>query len=696
MNANDKSLKCDLHIHTIYSSCYKQNDLSIEENIKLIINKCYDQGISVIAFTDHNSAHAYYKYLEIKKDLENNIKIAQEYNIEESKYSDKKALLQKFNYVNVLPGVEFDLNPGIHMVAIFNPKIEEIEINKIIEENGYILNDGISEGESKLDVIHFLDKMKAFDTIIFAPHIDSDKGIYKSIADAGFRSRILKHDSLKAVCCLNSDVQGKIKDLINTDNNYKRNFPLAFIQASDAHEVKEVGKTVTYIRAINSFEDIKKAFYSPERDISNIDNPNLINLVKSIIESKNYSCINSMAEFEKDFYKHIVAHFNNGYGNILVGISCDGSISGIKITKEELTKIVSNIDNKICTTNGFLEKPTIKIESLDDKKIVLLVYVINRYKSISYIRENNSETSYIFHNNNYKEAKIKDIVYLANQKILSSIGDHQIDNVKVLIGFMQDFTNIIGIPSSININSKIEKDFIKLSDLCKITKCRPYHNIKIEGNGNSDGNCIVVSDAKIRLDDTMLRCSAPQINIKNIGDVYHDVVAEPSIILVNNGGSYIIEECDIGKAIVFNQESYIITIKKEYTDKVSLYLLLFWLKSSCLLWYLCFHIHRDVNSSAVILEKTIFPKALFSIKTTVEKRIKEIIICEKDLLSKDLSKENAGELIIEHNSNVNKMIGELEDDEYKCFGISEEEVNSIENLLNGKHYFIYKKHDIKK
>lgn len=131
-------LCCDFHIHTIFSKCYLNgSSISPKENINQIIDKCYEKNINLIAFTDHNSISAYIIYKQIKEELEQAVKYAEVYQIEKEKYEDKLILLQKYKFVNVFPGVEFDLRPGIHLISIFNPNTPVENIVKLIESNGY-------------------------------------------------------------------------------------------------------------------------------------------------------------------------------------------------------------------------------------------------------------------------------------------------------------------------------------------------------------------------------------------------------------------------------------------------------------------------------------------------------------------------------------------------------------------------------
>lgn len=97
--------KCDLHIHTPVSKCYKHSGVKIEE----IINRAIEHGLTIIAVTDHNSDGSLPEFQAA---------------------SEGKDLL-------VLPGVEITTPQGgsaqVHILAIFNnsehKKVDELLTN---------------------------------------------------------------------------------------------------------------------------------------------------------------------------------------------------------------------------------------------------------------------------------------------------------------------------------------------------------------------------------------------------------------------------------------------------------------------------------------------------------------------------------------------------------------------------------------
>ena len=56
--------KMDLHIHTPSSKCYKKTYTSNEEEYIKILDEAFENGIGIIAITDHNTVKGYYEMMD--------------------------------------------------------------------------------------------------------------------------------------------------------------------------------------------------------------------------------------------------------------------------------------------------------------------------------------------------------------------------------------------------------------------------------------------------------------------------------------------------------------------------------------------------------------------------------------------------------------------------------------------------------
>lgn len=690
-----KMLCCDFHIHTIFSKCYLNgSSISPKENINQIIDKCYEKNINLIAFTDHNSISAYIIYKQIKEELEQAVKYAEVYQIEKEKYEDKLILLQKYKFVNVFPGVEFDLRPGIHLISIFNPNTPVENIVKLIESNGYSIEDGIGEGSPKYDVLDFLEILSKYDTITIAPHIDNEKGIYSSL-NGEYKGAIFKSRNLNAVSCQNSKVQTRVVDLITNDKHYKRDYPLAFVYCSDAHDVESIGSSLTYIKAENDFYDVKKAFEIPEDNILSTPNNTLTERIKNIIESKRFSTIINKEDLLNNFKKHYIGHYNNGYGTILIGVLQNSSISGLSVSKDFIESNIKDQLNGIKTSIDYIEPIKLKIEKVNGEKYIAIVTVSNKFHSICFDSEN--EDSYIIVNNNYKKASILDIINLANKQVIDFYEQGNLSRIKNLINFLNEYQQIIDISTSYNIKKKIEKSFLQFTDIFTLEIIKVDSSITTcSGNGIYNGNIVYLSANKIRLDDTMTRCTAPSFNVDE--NVLSELtIVDEGIIIVDGGASYLLNN-DKHK-IVTNSGALFLKLKDKYKDSISLLSVLAWLKSTAFLWYMLITCENDNIYLPDVFYKIIIPSKIAKNNNDIHNRINEIITKEEKFLQnveKQEDNEVIKNLILAHNSEVNSIAQQFDDFIYKFLNLTSKEIECIDKYLISKNYCLYKTNNTEK
>ena len=130
--------KADLHIHTPASKCYKgfKDDA---EYLKILL-KAKERGINIIAITDHNSIEGYKKLIEQKERIKNEIdsfKQLQDSNEAKRKIKEDEKILKIFDSILILPGLEFEVNNGVHMLVVFNPETEITTIKDFLKSGGF-------------------------------------------------------------------------------------------------------------------------------------------------------------------------------------------------------------------------------------------------------------------------------------------------------------------------------------------------------------------------------------------------------------------------------------------------------------------------------------------------------------------------------------------------------------------------------
>ncbi|MCJ7650103.1 MAG: hypothetical protein MUP85_15950 [Candidatus Lokiarchaeota archaeon] len=302
MNTNEQFHRVDLHIHTPASNCYEgiKND---DEYIK-ILKKIIVEKIKIVSFTDHNSIGGYKKIKQLQKSLEKK-KGELESKIKEGESNGElekiKAKLKLFAQVLILPGIEFDAKPGIHILIIFNPNIPIDTIEEFLIKGGYDIDNSGQEDPIKLskwDVINLFEEASKLDCILIDAHSDSNKGIYNELKGK-FRATCFSSPHLNAIGYKNARQRGVIQSLIYDNKDYKRSIPIAFVKFTDSHSINEIGKHYTWFKLKDiDYDSLKFAFGNSDEYIS-VEAPSTKKILDRLIKGKNSFGIQDLSDNSK-------------------------------------------------------------------------------------------------------------------------------------------------------------------------------------------------------------------------------------------------------------------------------------------------------------------------------------------------------------------------------------------------------------
>lgn len=302
----------DLHIHSTASD----GKATPEE----IVDQAIEQGLSVIALTDHHTV--------------DNVDRAKE--------------IGKAKGITVIAGVEFRTEYGqrsVHMIGLFPDEHDGMKLTgKAIEEN--VLNP-LGLTRSKI-----ITKAKQEDALLQDDVLAYKKGLllhqvdFKSAADlihkhgglvsvhAGGKSNSLdeemRHDGPGPKNVDLADSLGPVKedllrhyiDICEVRNAreapfYNATFHLPCIAASDAHKKEEIARNFAWIKADTTFEGLRQVKYEPtERVKIQNDIPN---------SKRDYQIIDKLLLSHPDFGKQEVP-FNTGLNTIIGGRSSGKSL----------------------------------------------------------------------------------------------------------------------------------------------------------------------------------------------------------------------------------------------------------------------------------------------------------------------------------------------------------------------------------
>jgi PHP family Zn ribbon phosphoesterase len=233
-----KKYIADLHIHTCLSSCAE-----IDMTPLRIIDQAIKKGIDIIAITDHNSAE--------------NVEIA-------TNIANKRG-------IKLFPGMEVTSSEEAHVIALFDSVAKALSFQEIIYKNlpegkndekrfGYQVvvnekdevlrfNERLLFIATKLNIKDLVDIVHSFGGLAIASHID--KEIFSIISQLGFIPSDINFDAIEI---------SKNTNRSKAQNLFKEYLSMTWITSSDAHHLKDIGKspTIFYLEDL-SFDEIKNA-----------------------------------------------------------------------------------------------------------------------------------------------------------------------------------------------------------------------------------------------------------------------------------------------------------------------------------------------------------------------------------------------------------------------------------------------------
>ena len=242
-----KYFRCALQVNPF--SYLKNNrgedqGLSEEEYNSLLISKCLDLGIKVIAITDHNQVSG---INAIRK-------------------------MAEPSGITVFPGFEVASSEGVHLLCTFDPDTETNVLERYLGDLG-IHTTGASTKNSSESFSEILRKVQdEWDGICVAAHITNNGGLLRMVTGEA---------KINAWCDSNlyaAQIPGPITDLdyadqqivLNKDKNYERARIVAVVNALDIAKPEDLESVhaSTHIKMSQpSIEGLRQAFLDPDSRI---------------------------------------------------------------------------------------------------------------------------------------------------------------------------------------------------------------------------------------------------------------------------------------------------------------------------------------------------------------------------------------------------------------------------------------------
>lgn len=289
----------DLHIHTpswchfkLPSGVNKEDESWKKAYAKKYIEKAQEKKITILGITEHNDV----SWIDYIRDA---------------------ALVTE---IIVFPGFEITTQSGadgIHILCLFDPDTTENTLDGLLSSLGLLPGQRFhGDGSPKVikkDMQEIVKAVKEQKGICIAAHVSSNNGLLVK-AEGQIRVDLFTNSDLLAV-----EIPSGRKVLSNFEkraisnelNHYRRKFPIACINSSDAKSIDEIGSSKTLIK-ISSFtvEGLREAF---------LDWRSRIRLKDELPEeSPQFSKILAV-KWEGGFLDGVGIHFNDNLNCVIGG-----------------------------------------------------------------------------------------------------------------------------------------------------------------------------------------------------------------------------------------------------------------------------------------------------------------------------------------------------------------------------------------
>ncbi|GFP34517.1 hypothetical protein HKBW3S43_00310 [Candidatus Hakubella thermalkaliphila] len=289
----------DLHIHTpawhgfkLPSGARTTDEKWKREFALEYIRKAQENGISILGITEHNDVS----------------------------WVDYVRNAAAGTGIKVFPGFEITTKSGadgIHILCLFDPDITKDILDGLLSNFGLLPNQRFyDDGSSKVvtkDLKEIIEAVKKQGGICIAAHVSSDNGLLAK-TEGQIRVDLFTNPDLLAVEIPEGrEALGSFekKAISNELDNYKRRFPIACINSSDAKSINEIGMRKTLIK-ISSFtvEGLRVAFLDWQSRIRLQDE-----LPKQPLRFSKILAV----KWEGGFLNNVGIHFNDNLNCIIGG-----------------------------------------------------------------------------------------------------------------------------------------------------------------------------------------------------------------------------------------------------------------------------------------------------------------------------------------------------------------------------------------
>jgi len=233
-----KEFRCDLHIHTCLSPC-----ADLDMYPRAIVAKSLEERLDVIAVCDHNSSENVLPVIRAARGT--SLRVIPGMEVTSREEVHLVALFDKWNTLLDFQQTVYDALPGKNEESVFGC---QAIVNEFDEVEGF--NERLLIGATDLSIDDIVEEIHALEGLAVASHIDRQG--YGIISHLGFIPPGLHLDALEV------SVRMGLKE---ARREFAELYRMAFIESSDAHFIRDIGRGVTrFLLEDATVEEFRMAF----------------------------------------------------------------------------------------------------------------------------------------------------------------------------------------------------------------------------------------------------------------------------------------------------------------------------------------------------------------------------------------------------------------------------------------------------
>jgi hypothetical protein len=704
----------DFHVHSPASRDFgeppSQERFGGEEKAYLwLVEQAKQANLDIMVITDHNDIKGYQRLRELESDLRSTRRTL--LRAESVIPPEVQAQIDGFDQVVILPGVEFDADPNIHLLVLFDPQKPLDEASDFLTRGGYpedLRGQEVAARSAKWNAEAVYQEAGKIGAIVIAAHTDSSKGLYEASKKWGQkRIAAFSDEGLFGMEFLKPISRDQIQSILRQPD-YVRNTHLAFVQSSDFHGKlgDKLGERRTWVRldgakreASDMFIALKKALRNPDEYVSAPERPEIREIQRRLEDKPALACLDTEQDVRR-LLEYACAFANSEDGTIVIGRNDQGNWLGIECVGER------DIEDRIKTLLA------LSILELTPQNLRVQVYPYYSNKFFATVRVSRQsqicsiaadDRVYILENGAPRQASIPEVVHFAEERLLQrysrlSISPHLNSMSRKLRG-LRDSLDVLPIVRKIETKSTPFSRLFSPPTNGDVLSPDLRKTIEMNYNGVPDGQAILLAPERPRLPDRYIRFTAPMGTCDLSSPLFDGLkrFSGEKIIIGPLGVAYFDNHDDV---CIFCEDASPTVLQVPIEDSVrsNMRFVAAYLKSSIALWYSdrCLG-STDLRNGRVLANLPVPNVPTQQQQDQVHALTDRLADLERTFLLEELDavmrrpsetavdwielknwEEQRLPAVTNHNNEAEKLMSQIDQTFFELFGFSREEIEIVE------------------